>query len=155
MTESVSLQDRFAPNLMCFGCGPKNEHGLQLKSFEEGELIVAEWNGQPYHQAFEGMLNGGIIGSLLDCHCNWAGCIRLMKEQGAATPPCCVTAEYTIKLHHPTPIAEPVKLRSWAEKAKGRLAIVKGEMWSGEILTAECEGVFVAVKPGHPAYHRW
>ena len=34
--------------------------GLELKFMPE-----------PHHQAFPGMVNGGIIGTLLDCH-NWA-----------------------------------------------------------------------------------
>ncbi len=154
MTEK-SIQDTYAPNLICFGCGPKNEYGLQLKSFLEGDMLVATWQGQEKHQAFEGMLNGGIIGSLLDCHCNWAASLGLMQQNGGETPPVCVTAEYSVKLHHPTPIAIPVQLRAWVEKCKTRLAVIRGEMYSGDTMTAECSGTFVAVKPDHPAYHRF
>jgi acyl-coenzyme A thioesterase PaaI-like protein len=140
---------------MCFGCGPKNDNGLQLKSFVAGELLLATFQPKPHHQAFEGMLNGGIIGALLDCHCNWRAAWELKNLNEVEIPPCCVTAEYTIKLHAPTPLDQPVHLKAWIEKAKRRHAVVRGELSSGDELTAECRGVFVAVKPGHPAYHRW
>ena len=34
-------------------------------------------------------------------------------------------------------------------------ATVEGTLSSEGKVTAECRGTFVAVKPGHPAYHRW
>ena len=37
------------------------------------------------------MVNGGIIGTLLDCHGNWAAAIALMDAQGLDEPPCTVT----------------------------------------------------------------
>ncbi len=104
MSES-SLQDRYAPHNACFGCGPANEKGLRIKSRVEGEQVVAHCTPQPHHQAFPGVLNGGIIGALLDCHCNWTAAWPLMKRAGAETPPCTVTADYAIKLlKRPTPM---------------------------------------------------
>ena len=35
MSDQIALQDQYAPELICFGCGPANEKGLQLKSFAE------------------------------------------------------------------------------------------------------------------------
>jgi hypothetical protein len=32
---------------------------------------VAEFRPELHHEAFPGVLNGGIIGALLDCHSNW------------------------------------------------------------------------------------
>ena len=65
-----SLQDRFAPHNACFGCGPANEQGLRIKSMVQGDELLARWTPQSHHEAFPGMLNGGIIGALLDCHSN-------------------------------------------------------------------------------------
>ena len=64
MDISKSLQDQFAPNLICFGCGPANEKGLQIKSFVQGDKVVASFQPKPHQLAFEGMVNGGIIGAL-------------------------------------------------------------------------------------------
>ena len=57
-----SLQDRYAPNNRCFGCGPSNEKGLRIKSHVEGEEVVCDWSPEEYHQAFPGVMNGGICG---------------------------------------------------------------------------------------------
>jgi len=61
MPELISLQDRYAPKLLCFGCGPANENGLRIKSFVEGDEVVADFQPKEWHQAFEGVLNGAGI----------------------------------------------------------------------------------------------
>ncbi|MGH9880511.1 MAG: PaaI family thioesterase, partial [Pyrinomonadaceae bacterium] len=93
-----SIQETYAPNLACFGCGPANPKGLHIRSFPEGEEVVAEWQPAKEYEAFEGVLSGGIIGTLLDCHCNWTAAYHLMKRAEADHPPCTVTADYAIKL---------------------------------------------------------
>jgi acyl-coenzyme A thioesterase PaaI-like protein len=155
MSEEFCVQDRFAPRLICYGCGPANPDGLQLKSYLEGDQLVAHFQAEKKHQAFEGMLNGGVIGTLLDCHCNWMACCHLMKRLNLPAPPTTVTAEYTIKMEHPTPIAGPLELRAWVVDASDRRVTVDGTISAGELVTARCRGIFVAVKEGHPAFHRW
>jgi acyl-coenzyme A thioesterase PaaI-like protein len=150
-----SLQEQFAPHSICYGCGPANERGLHIRSFVDGDTVVAEWTPAPHHEAFPGMLNGGIIGTLLDCHCNWTAARHLMVRDGADTPPCTVTAEYTIRMAKPTPTAAPVRLRARVVEASGNRVTVEGELEAGGRVTATCRGLFVAVEPGHPAYHRW
>ena len=154
MTET-SIQERFAPQNACFGCGPANPKGLRIRSFPEGEHLIARWKPEPHHEAFPGVLNGGIIGSLLDCHCNWTAAWHLMKEAGADHPPCTVTMEYTIRLLRPTPTDQELELDAWAEGSEDDRATIAGELRAGGKVCATCTGKFVAVKPGHPAYHRW
>ena len=101
------------------------------------------------------MLNGGIIGTLLDCHSNWAATYHLMRQAGADAPPCTVTADYAIKLLRPTPSTAPVHLRARVVESKPDRAVVEATLSSGGKTCATCRGTFVAVKPGHPAYHRW
>jgi acyl-coenzyme A thioesterase PaaI-like protein len=150
-----SLQETYAPNNICFGCGANNPNGLQLRSFWDSEQLIAQFQPQLHHQAFEGILNGGIIGTLLDCHCNWMAAMHLMKLQELDSPPCTVTAEYSIKMKKPTPILRPVELRAWVLDASQRRATISGSITVNGDTTATCDGVFVAVKPGHPAFHRW
>ena len=155
MNTEKSLQEIYAPNGICFGCGVKNEKGLQIKSFADGDEIVCEFHAEPHHQAFPGMLNGGIVGALLDCHSNWAAAHFLMKKNGKDEPDCTVTANYSIKLLRPTPFNLPIFLKArvveWAEDR----ATVEAELIAGDKVCATCRGLFVAVKEGHPAYHRW
>ncbi len=155
MSAVRSLQDTWAPQNRCFGCGPANAQGLQIKSFVEGDEVVAEWRPQPHHLAFEGMLNGGICGALLDCHSNWAATHHLMKQSGAATPPCTVTADFHVTLKRPTPMDALLKLRARVVEATEDRAVVEATLEANGKVTAACRGTFVAVKPGHPAYHRW
>jgi len=152
---SQSLQDRFAPNNRCFGCGPANEKGLRIKSRVEGDEVVADWMPEKHHEAWENILNGGICGALLDCHCNWTAAWHLMQERGAESPPCTVTAEYAIKLRRPTPMSAPVQLRAKVIESTEDRAVIEGTLSAGGVVTATCRGTFVAVKEGHPAYHRW
>ena len=152
---SEALQDAYAPNGTCFGCGPKNEKGLRIKSRVNGDEVVATWRAEKHHEAFEGALSGGIAGTLLDCHSNWTATYHLMRRAGAATPPCTVTAEYSVKLLRPTPTEGPIELVARLVEIADDRAVIESELRAGGKLCATGLGTFVAVKPGHPAYHRW
>ena len=152
---TLSLQERFSPAGLCFGCGPANSKGLRVRSHVQGDEVVATWNAEPHHEAFPGMLNGGIIGALLDCHCNWTAAWHLMQANGLEKPPCTVTADYAIKLLRPTPTDQPLELVAKVVSSAGDRVTVAGTLTSGGKPRATCHGTFVAVKPGHPAFHRW
>jgi acyl-coenzyme A thioesterase PaaI-like protein len=150
-----SLQEKYAPANACWGCGPANPDGLHIRSFPKGDEVVAEWKPEKKYEAFPGVLNGGIIGTLLDCHCNWAAAYHLMCRAGEDRVPCTVTAEYSIKLLRPTPTADAVQLAAKVVDAKDDRATVEGTLTAGGKVCATCRGVFVSVKEGHPAFHRW
>jgi acyl-coenzyme A thioesterase PaaI-like protein len=149
-----SLQDRYAPKSICFGCGPSNAKGLRIKSFEDGEGLTCDWTPSEHHQAFPGMVNGGVVGALLDCHANWAAAMHLMKKNGWDRPHATVTAKYTVEMLGPVPVA-PLRLRAKVVDASERRATVEADLSAGGEVKAKCTGIFVAVKPGHPAFHRW
>ncbi len=153
--DSKSLQERYAPANSCWGCGPANEEGLRIRSFPRGDEVVAEWKPEPKYEAFPGVLNGGIIGTLLDCHCNWTAAWYLMNKAGENHPPCTVTANYAIKLLRPTATDAPVSLTARVVESAEDRATVEGTLSGGGKVCATCRGSFVAVKEGHPAYHRW
>ncbi len=152
-----SLQELYAPGSACFGCGPANEKGLHVRSFPsgEGDEVVCEWRAEPHHEAFPGVLNGGIIGALLDCHSNWAAAYHFMRRAGAERTPGTVTADFSVKLLRPTPSDAELKIVARAVESEGRRVVVESEIVSGGQTCATCCGTFVAVKPDHPAYHRW
>jgi acyl-coenzyme A thioesterase PaaI-like protein len=150
-----SVQETYAPDNQCFGCGPSNSKGLQIRSFQEGDDFVAEWRAEPHHEAFPGMLNGGIIGALLDCHSNWCAAMHLKQLREEASPPCTVTASFHIKLLKPTPSEATIRLSARVTESSESRAQVEATLEAEGAVCATCTGVFVAVKPGHPAYHRW
>jgi acyl-coenzyme A thioesterase PaaI-like protein len=150
-----SLQEKYAPHNACFGCGPANAQGLHVRSFVEGDEVISHWQPESRYEAFPGVLNGGIVGALLDCHSNWAAAWHLMRRTGAQTPPCTVTADYAIKLLRPTPTDEAVELKARVVESTDDRAVVEAELIAKGKVCATCRGTFVAVKEGHPAFHRW
>lgn len=150
-----SLQEEYSPNSICFGCGPANEKGLRINSYPENGEVVGEWRAEPHHQAFPGMLNGGIIGALLDCHSNWTAAYYLMKNNAKDKPDCTVTADFHVKLLRPTPSDATIHLRARVVDATLKKASVEAELIANDKICATCRGTFVAVEEGHPAYHRW
>jgi acyl-coenzyme A thioesterase PaaI-like protein len=151
----IFLQDFYAPNSICFGCGPKNEKGLRIKSYIDGDLTKCDWRAQTHHEAFPGMLNGGILGAILDCHCNWTAAYFIMKNLNLPKPLCTVTAEYSIKLKRPTPTNSDIQLIAKVVELQEKKAIIEAELLANGKVCATCHGTFVAVSEGHPAYHRW
>jgi len=108
-----------------------------------------------HHQAFPGMINGGIIGTLLDCHGNWTAALAIMADRGDDVAPCTVTARYTIKLRRPTPHGVPLQITSQVESVEGNRAEISMTLMADGEVCAQGDGLFVAVKEGHPAWHRW
>jgi acyl-coenzyme A thioesterase PaaI-like protein len=109
-----SLQERYFPDLPCFGCGPANEKGLRLRSYPgEDGLVVAHFTPWPEHDNGMGYLNGGIIATVLDCHSAAAVTHEAFTRgwpplPGAALP--YVTAGLEVKYLRPAPLTETVAL---------------------------------------------
>ena len=57
------------PGDHCFGCGPNNDHGLQIKSYWDGDIAKCIWQPQPYHEGWSQLTCGGVIATIVDCHC--------------------------------------------------------------------------------------
>ena len=150
-----AVQDRYAPNSICFGCGPANKEGLQIKSYRTDDGLEMEFECDEKHQAFPGIINGGIIGALLDCHGNWTAAMAIMDRNGLDAPQCTVTAQYEVKLKRPTPLGPTLKLQSRILALQDDRAEVIIELKADEKTCATGRGLFVAVEEGHPAYHRW
>lgn len=156
MSEKVCLQVQYAPKSICYGCGPANPDGLHISSFPQDDgSLVASWQPERKFQAFPGIIYGGMVCSLLDCHCNWMASWHIMRQNGLSSPPCTVTAEHNVKFKRPTPCDGAITMVARVVDSKEDRATVYGELVAGEKVCATCTSVFVAVKEGHPAFHRW
>jgi acyl-coenzyme A thioesterase PaaI-like protein len=153
-----SLQETFAPKARCFGCGPTNDRGLRIRSFATADAadahVLCDFVPEPHHEAFDNVLNGGIIGTVLDCHMNWTAIHHLMKVHGLDHAPCCVTAEFKVALKRPTAMGL-VHVDAHVVSSTADRATIEATMTAGGKVTAIGTGTFVAVKPDHPAYYRW
>ena len=157
-TTEPTLQERYAPDGRCFGCGPANAVGLHVGSHpapDDPAVLVAEFVARPEHEAFAGVVNGGILGTVVDCHMNWTAAWHLMRARGVDRPPTTVTLDFGIRMRRPTPSTSPLTVRAWVVEAAADRTTVESEIISDGTVTATGRGTFVAVKPGHPAYDRW
>lgn len=154
--QGLSLQERYALDGLCFGCGPKNEHGLRIRSFEADDgTVVAEWRPRKEHEAFDGFVNGGVIGTLIDCHSNWTAVAALLQRSRAGEAPSTVTAEYAVRFRRPTPSDRPLRLVGRAVEVSEDRATVETSVEVEGVVTATGRATFVAVAPGHPGFGRW
>jgi acyl-coenzyme A thioesterase PaaI-like protein len=109
-----ALQDRMRDNY-CWGCGADNPAGLQLKSYWDGELAVAQWTpSDEFAAGPRHFLNGGIIATLLDCHgvCTAVADAYQREQREIGTDPEIwhATVSLSIDYLRPTPINDAVQL---------------------------------------------
>lgn len=111
----AALQDRMHLKT-CFGCGTENPHGLQLKTHWNGEEGVGTYYPKPHMIAAPGVINGGIIATLIDCHSVCTAMAHLYqaegREFGSEPGIWCVTASLLVEYKRPTPADKPIDLRA-------------------------------------------
>jgi acyl-coenzyme A thioesterase PaaI-like protein len=112
----------------CFGCGSENTHGLKLKSYWNGKEGICRWRAEPHHKGFEGLLNGGIIATLIDCHSFWTGLAASYHKAGipfgAGEPMKMVTRSMTVKYLHAIPVDAEIELRAYLSRIGKRSRVV-------------------------------
>ena len=132
----------------CYGCGRLNKHGLQIKSYWDGEESVCIFLPQPYHTAIPGYIYGGLIASLIDCHSTGTAAAATYRAQGRDmdTEPALrfVTAALHVDYLRPTPLGPPLEIRGSVKEIKGRKVIVASTLSAkGEVCA---RGKVVAVQ---------
>jgi len=144
-----AFQDYYPDQLAhCYGCGKLNEHGLQIKSYWDGDEAVCTYTPRPYHTAIPGYVYGGLIASLIDCHATGtaaAASYRAENREMDTDPPFrFLTASLKVDYRRPTPIDCALELRAQVKEIKGRKVIVavtlsaKGEICAtGEVVTVQ------------------
>jgi acyl-coenzyme A thioesterase PaaI-like protein len=121
-TAAPSIQERFVPDGICFGCGPANGQGLGLRSRLVDAVVVAQWQPEPQHAAVPGVLCGGVISTLVDCHSAAALAQHVKDVEGRwpwAQSPGWATAELTVAMLRPAPLEHPVQLVADAVELAG------------------------------------
>ncbi len=132
----------------CYGCGRLNDHGLHIKSYWDGEETVCIFTPKPYHMAIPGYVYGGLIASLIDCHCTGTAAAASYRAEGRdlGTEPVLrfLTASLHVDYLRPTPLGFPLEIRGKVKEVKGRKVIVVATLSAnGEICA---KGEVVAVK---------
>ncbi|MBI9084910.1 MAG: PaaI family thioesterase [Desulfobacterales bacterium] len=125
-----AFQDYYPDHLShCYGCGRLNAHGLQIKSYWDGDETVCTLTPQPHHLAIPGYVYGGLIASVIDCHGTGTAAAAAYRAQGRAMdtePPFrFVTAALHVDFLRPTPIGVPIDVRATVAELKEKKVVVR------------------------------
>ena len=98
-------------------------------------MTVCVFQPAPHHMAGPThVLNGGIIATVVDCHCVCTAIADAYRaagrELGTAPHIWCVTASLKVDYLAPTRIGAPAELRARVREAKGRRRVVECELRS-------------------------
>ncbi len=136
----------------CYGCGRLNEHGLQIKSNWDGEESVAFFIPDDRYMAMPGYVYGGLIASLIDCHCTGTAAAASYKKEGRpmdSKPPFrFVTASLKVDYLAPTPLGAELEIRGRVTEIKGKKVVVEAKVMAGKTLCATGMVVAVMLPPG-------
>jgi acyl-CoA thioesterase FadM len=144
-----ALQDRLPVH--CFGCGTLNANGLQIKSRWEGELFVCVWQPRPEHIGFPGVVYGGTIASVIDCHAVWAAlsahCRHAGHDLSSGSPNFgVVTARLLVNYLEPASVAHMLEVRARIVEQRGRKSTIVCSVRQGSTECATAEVIVVRVQ---------
>jgi len=147
--QEKSIQEYMTGNV-CFGCGKDNHDGLQIDSYwQDNDEIVCIWHSQPKYQGWKGILNGGILASLVDCHCMGTALAAVYRSEGRelGTEPTYHFATGTLNIRYllPTSNDKAIELRAKVIEIKGKKVTIHCNVWSEGHKTAEAEVIAIKV----------
>jgi acyl-coenzyme A thioesterase PaaI-like protein len=124
-----AFQDHYPDELAhCYGCGRLNQHGHQLKTTWEGDETVTRFTPEPFHIAIPGYVYGGLIASMIDCHCTGTAAAAAARNAGRELDNDSafrfITASLQVDYLRPTPLGVPLEVRGSIEETSVRKVIV-------------------------------
>jgi acyl-coenzyme A thioesterase PaaI-like protein len=132
LPDDISIQEHYLPEMTCFGCGPANPKGLQLRSFAADGGTVAEFAPRSEHDNGLGFLNGGIICTVIDCHSATPMILEAARlgiaEPGGMLP--FVTAGLSVQYLRPTPLSATSQLFATTTKIEESSITIDVELTS-------------------------
>ncbi|MBC2702979.1 PaaI family thioesterase [Desulfobacula sp.] len=148
MTQKA-FQDYYSEDFShCYGCGRLNEHGLQIKSYWDGEESVVKFLPEEHHIAIPGFVYGGLIASLIDCHCVGTAAAATYQAQGRDmdTEPALrfVTGSLKVNYLAPTPLGVELEIRGRVVEVKEKKVVVDATLLANNKVCAT--GNVVAVR---------
>ena len=128
-----AFQDYYPDNVShCYGCGRLNDAGLKIKSYWDGDESVCIHEPRPEHTAIPGLVYGGLIASLIDCHSSGTAAAAKYRAEnrGMDSFPTLrfLTASLRVDFLLPTPMGVPLEIRGKVKEIKGRKVIVESTL---------------------------
>ncbi len=129
------------PGDVCFGCGGNNAAGLKIHSYWEGDEGVCHWRPEKHHEGWDGITCGGIIATLIDCHCMATAMATAIRNEGRPliSEPYYrfATGMLNIKYLAPTPNDQQLELRAQVTEIKNKKYTLECSLYANELKTAE------------------
>ena len=143
-----AFQDFYPDNVAhCYGCGRLNAQGHQIKTEWDGEETVTYFTPRPEHTAIPGFVYGGLLASLIDCHCTGTAAAAMYRAENRSLDSLPAFRFVTGSLHvdylRPTPLGPTLEIRGRIKEIKGRKVIVEATVLANGIATARGEVVAV------------
>ena len=147
-----AIQDYFkGDHALCMGCGPRNPDGFHIKTFWDGRRGRFRFRPKDYQTAVPGVLYGGLIAAMIDCHCIGTAIAAAYDREGRAPGSLpvimYVTANLNVSYMKSTPMDIDLLLRSEVSTQTERKSIVTCDLYAatGDPVFARGEVVGVRV----------
>ncbi len=118
----------------CFGCGPENDAGLQLKfAMRPDGRLETRFVPRAIHGGWEGVFHGGLMATLLD-----EAMMAYLYHRGDNA----ATAELHVRFRKPVHLGDALVVEAWEESRRGPLVRMAAQASrGGEVVaraTASC-----------------
>lgn len=155
MEKDICIQDTYGERFQyCWGCGPKNDMGLHLKSYpsEDGKSVTAKIiPDKMYTGGVPQNLFGGMIAMIFDCHGTASAAYFAHIDKGLEFDENTIigrfiTARLEVDFKKPTPMNEEIIVSSKLIDLGERKAIIEMEMTAKGEVRAKAKMIAVKVK---------
>ncbi len=152
--DKISVQEAYGEKFQhCFGCGIKNEFGLKLKSYPNGDgnMCICEFTpDDKFSGGVPKNLFGGMIAMIFDCHGTASAAWFNHHNKGLILDKNTIiqryiTARLEIDYKKPTPLQKKIKVISELEEIHERKIILNMTMEVENIITAKAKMVAVKI----------
>jgi len=147
----VSAIQDFYPDdtAVCYGCGRHNKQGHHVRTFWDGTTGTATFMPEDYHTAFPGVVYGGLLASIIDCHSIGTASAAAYDRDGIDPETdhriTHVTGNLNVNFLKPTPIGVELTLKSTIKEITDRKAIVETVVIADDVETVSASVVAVRV----------
>ena len=143
-----AIQDYYPDDIaVCYGCGRHNPKGLAVKTYWDGSEGICRFTPHNDHLAYPGVIYGGIIACLIDCHSIGTAVAAAHDAEGKILGVDPLNLFFTGRLEidylAPTPVGTELLLRARVENATSRKSIVSCTVHANDILCATARVVAV------------
>lgn len=143
-----AFQDYYPDHLShCYGCGRLNEHGYRIQTFWEGDDSVTRYVPEAFHTAVPGLVYGGLLASLIDCHSTGTAAAAMYRAENRAmdsSPPFrFVTGSLQVHYLRPTPLGPELVIRGRVQEIVRRKVTIASTVQVDGVVTVRGEVVAI------------